>query len=42
MKTDGAIVSFGELLIRLGAPSAEMLLQSPSLNTFIGGAERSG
>jgi 2-dehydro-3-deoxygluconokinase len=33
------IVCFGELLLRLGAPSSERLLQSPSLNVAVGGAE---
>lgn len=33
------IVCFGELLIRLSAPDGELLLQSPQLNTHIGGAE---
>lgn len=30
---------FGEVLIRLSAPQGERLLSSPSLNTYIGGAE---
>jgi 2-dehydro-3-deoxygluconokinase len=39
MRTDGAVVCFGELLIRLAAPGVEMLLQSPRLNVCVGGAE---
>ena len=37
MKKD--IVSFGELLLRLNAPSGELLLQSGRLNVHVGGAE---
>jgi 2-dehydro-3-deoxygluconokinase len=33
------IVCFGELLVRLSAPGHEKLLQSPSLNVAVGGAE---
>jgi 2-dehydro-3-deoxygluconokinase len=33
------ILCFGELLVRLAAPNKERLLQSPRLNTCIGGAE---
>lgn len=33
------IVFFGELLLRLTAPGNELLLQSPSLNLHVGGAE---
>ncbi|MGW8392629.1 sugar kinase [Pseudoduganella sp. HUAS MS19] len=33
------IVCFGELLLRLSAPVGQMLLQSPHLDTCIGGAE---
>jgi 2-dehydro-3-deoxygluconokinase len=33
------IVFFGELLIRLTAPGNELLMQSPSLNLHVGGAE---
>jgi 2-dehydro-3-deoxygluconokinase len=33
------IVFFGELLIRLSAPSNELLMQSSSLNLHVGGAE---
>lgn len=35
----GRIVCFGEILLRLSAPDGELLLQSPGLNTCIGGAE---
>jgi 2-dehydro-3-deoxygluconokinase len=38
-RRDGAIVCFGEVLLRLSAPGAELLLQSPHLNVCIGGAE---
>lgn len=33
------IIFFGELLIRLTAPGNELLMQSPSLNLHVGGAE---
>ena len=33
------IACFGELLLRLGAPGRELLLQSPRLEAWIGGAE---
>lgn len=33
------IVCFGELLLRLGAPGRQMLLQSPQFEVFVGGAE---
>jgi 2-dehydro-3-deoxygluconokinase len=33
------IVCFGELLLRLGAPGRELLLQSPRLDVHVGGAE---
>ena len=33
------ILCFGELLLRLGAPSRELLLQSPRLDVHVGGAE---
>jgi 2-dehydro-3-deoxygluconokinase len=36
---DGHIVCFGELLLRMSAPGGQMLLQSPRMNTCIGGAE---
>ena len=32
-------VCFGELLLRLGAPGRELLLQSPRLEVQVGGAE---
>jgi 2-dehydro-3-deoxygluconokinase len=37
--TAGRIVCFGELLLRLAAPGAERLLQSPRLEVHVGGAE---
>jgi 2-dehydro-3-deoxygluconokinase len=33
------VVCFGELLLRLGAPGRELLLQSPRLEVHVGGAE---
>ena len=39
MITPGRIVCFGELLLRLAAPAAEVLLQSPRLEVRVGGAE---
>ncbi len=39
MRRDGRILCFGEVLIRLSAPGAEFLLQTPHLNTAFGGAE---
>lgn len=39
MRTDGCIVAFGELLIRLSAPGAEFLLQNAKLEVAYGGAE---
>ncbi|WP_439448256.1 sugar kinase [Stenotrophomonas sp. ATs4] len=33
------IVCFGELLLRMGAPRRELLLQSPQLQVHVGGAE---
>ena len=33
------LVCFGELLLRLGAPDRELLLQSPRLDAHVGGAE---
>lgn len=33
------IVCFGELLLRLGAPGRQLLLQSPTLDVHVGGAE---
>jgi 2-dehydro-3-deoxygluconokinase len=35
----GRVVCFGELLVRLNAPGRELLLQTPSLDVHIGGAE---
>ena len=35
----GKIVCFGELLLRLGAPGRQLLLQSPVLDVHAGGAE---
>ncbi|MET0807145.1 MAG: sugar kinase [Pseudoxanthomonas sp.] len=35
----GHVVCFGELLLRLGAPAGQLLLQSPLLEVFTGGAE---
>ena len=37
--TEGRLVFFGELLIRLTAPGNELLMQSPSLALHVGGAE---
>ncbi|MGR4891778.1 sugar kinase [Sphingopyxis sp. LARHCG72] len=37
--TEGRLVFFGELLIRLTAPGNELLMQSPSLGLHVGGAE---
>jgi 2-dehydro-3-deoxygluconokinase len=37
--TAGRIVCFGEILLRLAAPGAERLLQSPRLEVSVGGAE---
>ena len=37
--TEGRLVFFGELLIRLNAPGNELLMQSPSLSLHVGGAE---
>lgn len=39
MISEGAIVCFGEILIRLSAPDNELLLQSPRLSVHFGGAE---
>ena len=33
------VVCFGELLLRLGAPGNELLLQTPRLDVYVGGAE---
>ena len=38
----GKIVCFGELLLRLGAPGRQVLLQSPVLDVHVGGAEANG
>lgn len=38
-RSDGGIVCFGEVLLRLSSPGAELLLQSPQLNVCVGGAE---
>lgn len=35
----GRIAFFGELLMRLSTPGRQLLLQSPSLDAFVGGAE---
>ena len=35
----GRIAFFGELLLRLSTPGRQLLLQSPSLDAFVGGAE---
>lgn len=37
--TEGRLVFFGELLIRLTSPGNELLMQSPSLALHVGGAE---
>jgi 2-dehydro-3-deoxygluconokinase len=34
-----SVVCFGELLLRLNAPGRELLLQSPGLDVYVGGAE---
>jgi 2-dehydro-3-deoxygluconokinase len=34
-----AVICFGELLLRLGAPGRELLLQSPQFEVHVGGAE---
>lgn len=39
MRTDGAIVCFGEMLLRLSAPGAQYLLQTPQFEAAYGGAE---
>lgn len=38
-RPDGSIICFGEVLLRLSAPGAELLLQTPQLNVCVGGAE---
>ena len=35
----GTIICFGELLLRLGAPRREVLLQTPAFDVHVGGAE---
>ena len=35
----GPVVCFGEILLRLGAPDGELLLQSPKLHVSVAGAE---
>ena len=39
MADPGAIVCFGEVLLRLSAPAGEMLLQTPAFEVAVGGAE---
>lgn len=39
IRRDGRILCFGEVLLRLSAPGAEFLLQTPRLETTFGGAE---
>jgi 2-dehydro-3-deoxygluconokinase len=39
MKREGSVVCFGELLLRLTAPGAQLLLQTPILEVAYGGAE---
>src|SRR5688572_18821268 len=36
---DGVVVCFGEILLRLAAPGAELLMQSPELKVSVAGAE---
>ena len=36
---ESTVVCFGELLLRLNAPGRELLLQSPQLDVYVGGAE---
>src|SRR5262245_525366 len=36
---EGRVVCFGEMLLRLSAPGAELLLQTPRLDVVYGGAE---
>jgi 2-dehydro-3-deoxygluconokinase len=38
-RKEGGIVCFGETLLRLSAPGAELLLQTPKLDVVVGGAE---
>ncbi len=39
LRGDGSVACFGEVLLRLSAPGAELLLQSPRLDIVVGGAE---
>jgi 2-dehydro-3-deoxygluconokinase len=39
MGADGPVICFGEILLRLGAPDGELLLQSPKLHVSVAGAE---
>lgn len=39
MSTHRRIVCFGEVLLRMGAPGRELLLQSPTFEVHVGGAE---
>ncbi|MGE0045787.1 MAG: PfkB family carbohydrate kinase [Hyphomonadaceae bacterium] len=39
MRKDGAVTCFGEVLLRLSAPGAELMLQTPRLDVCVGGAE---
>lgn len=39
LRTDGRVVCFGEVMLRLSAPGAELLLQTPQLDVRVGGAE---
>lgn len=39
MRAEGVIACFGELLLRLSAPGAQLLLQTPTLEANFGGAE---
>lgn len=39
LRSDGAVLCFGEVLLRLSAPGAELLLQRPQLDVCVGGAE---
>lgn len=38
-RSDGAVVCFGEVLLRLSSPGAELMLQAPRLEVAVGGAE---
>lgn len=38
-RSEGGVVCFGEVLLRLSSPGAELLLQTPQLNVCVGGAE---